>query len=315
MFEQRGTIVAALVMTLAAATGCSGGKSSGSANHSGASLQQQHVRATADTNPQSRADALTRIGYQQHRAGDNSGADTSLHEASKAAAEIEDPYRRATAEALLASAYARCSNKSEAAKTLKKAAAMVEKIPSTENKIDALSRIAAAYGADLQEPGNAMAKLQEAEKLADSVTDINDRLIGIAAIIRGYQKANKTADVNRLIGKAGELSEGIDDARQKAEALITFGRALVDANRKDEAISQLQAAATAASQITRLDGKVHAMTMVAEQYAYVGDLQKARTLLAEADAVAKSIPQVDLRKIAQDRVRQLSTSLTSSKSN
>jgi hypothetical protein len=306
MTKTRGILLAAMFAMLTA-VGC-GGKKNGNTGSSegGVSLQQQYTQAVADGNPQSRANALARIGYNQHKAGDASGALTSFREAGKAIAEIENPFQRATSEALLASAYARSSGKSEAGKLLKSASANAEKVPSAENKIEAQCRIAIVYAVDLQEPGNATTKLQNAEKLADVIDNMNDRLSALGAIIRGYHKANKSADAERLIGKADELSAGIGEGRQKAEALVTISRVMVETNRKDEGLAKLNAATELAKQIPDAYGKVYVMTTLAEQYALAGDAGKSRSLLAEATTLTKSIPEADLRQEIQDRIRRIS---------
>jgi hypothetical protein len=305
-----------MAIVLAAIAGCGDKKSSeNTPSVSGPSLHEQYLRAVADKNPPSRADSLARIGYQQYKAGDASGADTSFREAAKAASEIDDPYRRATAEALLASACARSNNKAEASKLLKSATATTEKIAAVENQIDALSRVAAVFGGDLQESGNATAKLKEAEKLTDKVADPNDRLTALAAIIRAYHKSGKTADVDRLLGQASEFAAGISEPKQKADGLVTVSRAQVDCGHKEEGIAQLAAAADVAKQIDTPYSKAYALTTIAENYLHAGDSAAARGLIAEAEGLAKTIPETDLRQQTQERLRGISMSLTNSQAN
>ncbi|MCC7084858.1 MAG: hypothetical protein IT427_07615 [Pirellulales bacterium] len=311
MTVKRCMFVAALLM-LPFASGCGGGKSNDRGAGGGISIQQLYTQAMADNNPPTRARKLVRVGEQQFRAGDMSGADTSYREAAKAIDEIKDPYLRASAETVLAGAYARSSGQTDAERLLKSAAALVANAESADNKVELLSNIAGVYAVNLRQPGNASAKLQDAEKLAGDIVAPSDRLTALAAIIRGYAKAKKTADVDRLVETAGELADGIQDPAKKADALSAFGRALVDADRKKQGVSRLAAAAEAANKIDVTYGKVYALASIAEQYAHAGDAAKARALLSECEELSKNISEIDLRADAQEKVRQVAASLKKS---
>jgi hypothetical protein len=296
----------AIVVLAAAMAGCNGDdeKGGGSESGGGASLHERFTKAMADTSLESKADALIEIGQLQIRAGDGTGAMTSFREATIAAKGIEDPQHRAEAEAKLASAFAKANNKIEAGKLIKSAVAANEKIPTVQERIESLSAIAAVYAVDIGEPGNAGSKLKDAEKLADGVTDPGARLRAIAPIIHGYRKANKTADIERLIGKAGELTTAITDPQQKVSAIKSFARALFEANSKEEAMSQLAAAIVVAKTIEGNYDRAYALTDIAEQYSFGGDKDKMEELLKEVDELSKSI-EGDPRLQTRDRARRL----------
>ncbi len=71
-------------------------------------------------------------------------------------------------------------------------------------------------------------KLKDAEELADGVVDPMDRLQALAPIMYGYRKASKTADIDRIAGKAAELTAGITDPQKKVTAIKSFARGLIE---------------------------------------------------------------------------------------
>lgn len=309
MMVKQFTFVA-IAMCFVAIAGCGGGKSGGNAPAGGGiSIQEQYKRALADQNPATRVSALVRVADQQQQAGDSSGAQNSYREALKSVGEIKDLYQRVGAETLLASAYARTGNKAEAVKLLKNSLALTEKIEDTSNRVESLAGIGGVYAGDLKQSGDGTSKLKDAEALADGISEPRDRMSALAAIIGGYHKAGKTADVDRLVGKAGEVAGGITDIRQKSDALTEFGRVLVASGRKEDGIAQLDAAAAAAKQISDAYSKAYALANVAEKYALSGDSAKARALLSEADEIAKGITVVDQKADVQELLKRTSASL------
>jgi hypothetical protein len=290
----------AAAVLAAAMVGC-GGEKNGGDSEGGASLQERFTKAMADTSPDSKAEALIEIGQLQFRAGDSSGATTSFREATTAAKAIGDAKRRADTEAKLASAFAKTNNKIEAGKLLKSAATVSEKITVVQERIESLSDIAEVYAVDIQELGNAGSKLKDAEKLADGITEPVERLQAFAPIMYGYRKANKTADIDRIAGKAAELTAGITEPRQKVTAIKTFARALIEANSKEDAFNQLAAAADIARKVEGNYERAYALTDVAEQYAFGGNAEKMEELLKEVDKLADGID------VEKDRPQMLQT--------
>jgi hypothetical protein len=160
------------------------------------------------------------------------------------------------------------------------------------------------FAVDLKEPGNAGSKLSDAEKLADGIADPKARLNALAPLLYGYRKANKTGDVERLIGKAGELAAGISDPKQKISSIRAFARKLIEADCKEEAFAQLQIAADVARKIEGPYDQAYALTDVAEQYAYAGEKGKMEELLKEVDVLATKI-EGDPKLQTKDRAKRL----------
>ena len=288
-----------------------GGCKNGSSGPDGepVSFRDQVAAAQKETIPDVRAKKLIKIGYQQGKAQDQSGANETLAIATKACQEIEDAASRAGAYALLAEAQAKLENRSDGQNALELAQEASDQIDHLETKARTLTRLARAQAA-LEDHQGADTTLKLAEQLAGQLkagekVDVYGQVLVLAEVAKTYHKIGNLAGADRVLGSALELSGSLEDGRTRCEAITEIAATQTELGKAEAAAETLDTALEIAGQIEAPYGKANALADVAEKLSEAGLHAKTHKVLEEADLVAHKIPEPDIQGQTVERVRIL----------
>lgn len=290
--------------------GCGGGDKEGS------SFNQQVADAKGISNAKVRARELTKIGLQLHGNKDAAGAETAFIAAREACGEISDAIDQAEELAVLAQAYARTGQKSAAGGIIAEAERIVSgATPSSPLKYQTKATVWNYLGRAQQAVGNTDAAVSAVKRAAAVAEELTPAAVPDAVQLgRGKAEILSSAagtfftvgdkpQGEQTLGQALQAARAI--AETKTQAAVLAGIAAVQ-HKQDAAaaVPLFEEAATAARAVSDEYERVFALAEVAVAMRKAGLGDQAGKLLNDAEAIADKMQKLDLRKQAQDRVRE-----------
>jgi tetratricopeptide (TPR) repeat protein len=276
----------------------------GSSKSGAIPFQEQVAEAQKETDVESRAKALIRIGYQQGKAKDLVGAEDTLRLAEKDCQSITDAAVQATALAMMADAYVSIGNRAAALKALEPALAAAAKIAEPESKARTLARVGQSQGA-AKDTTAAAATLKSAEELAAKVDDVQGRVLVYCAVAGACHKFGQSDQRDRVFGVALEYAKSLDDIKKRSMVMAEVAAKQGELDQRKTAAKTFDLALATTAKIEEPFFRAYAMGDVAERLSKAGFHARAHEVLAQAERVAEKVPQQDMQMQAVQKIRSL----------
>jgi len=269
--------------------------------------QEQVALARKDTDPESRAKKLIRLGYQMGLAKDRVGAEETLRSVWEDCDAVSKPQPRAEAFALLAEAYGRLNNRQQSLRAVAQAKTAAEQVESAESRVTLLSRIAKVQA--LSDSPAATALLKQTEEFAQQAEmDAVGKVIALCTVAGTYHELKNSAERDRLLELLSKMIESIEEPSRRYLAWCEMA-VCENAVKKDAAQKTFQSALDTAQKIKDEYGRAYALSEIARKLASAGFGGEARKVLKQAEAEAEKITQPDLQLQALERIRKLLSEL------
>jgi tetratricopeptide (TPR) repeat protein len=297
-------LVSHLCVALTLFTGCGG---SSKPNELPLSVQYQNV--LKESQPETRARKLVDVALKQWKANDSGGLSTSLGAAEKAANEVADPAGKTSLQCVIAEAYAKAEQKSDAVRLLKEASKGAEQIVDAISQLPAKVRIAEVYGQALSDADEAKERLAVCEKLAATLEDPVVQANNTLGIALAYQRVQATDHAERTIATALQAARALADVRQQADVLTAAADTLTKMQRAEEAKTAFADAEQAAMKIEDPNSRSHALLNLAKKKVSAGQKPDAKKLLTAAEEVTKKISDNAMRTSLQEEIDKANSKL------
>ncbi len=295
-------IAAVLLSAATLLLGCGG--SSG-----GPSIDEQLKKAEALTNPESRANALVRVAFQQREAKDNSGAEKTLGLARNACKEIESDARRAAILNSIVEGLIQIGREVAAGDLMNEVRSAASKVEEKETKVNLYAKMAETYGTLLDKSETAKRYLGEAEQWAGEAESAEGRVRALLAIAHAYHRLAAAGDAQRLTDAAVTFARGIEDAHQRTNALVEAAARLGTMEKSDEAKTLFGEAEKAADTIAEHHGRGFALVNLADKLRAAGQKAAASSALDKARSSMEQVKDPTLQTELRVKVEQLARKL------
>ena len=302
----RGFVACLLVGSfLSVLAGCGGSSKKG---RSDVPFRKLVARAMKEPLAEVRAKKLTKIGYDQNKAGDRRGSEKTMELAKAACEAVTDQAVRAEVFAYLAETEGKLGHRSEARPAMKSARQAAEKVEDKQARALTMAKVGRVQGTLKNSKGEpetqkAVKILETAEQLATGLKDVSAKTTTLCEVAEGYRQIGRSADATRLFNAALEVAEKIEDHRVRCDAIAAI--AAKQSAVKEAAWKTFQSALQSAAKIKDVYSRIYAMADIAEKLSDAGFHAETHELLKQAEKLVEKIPEPDMQRRMLERVRTL----------
>lgn len=278
----RDSALTLVVLSLLA--GCTGDEPGG------LTLRQQYEQAKKTADPRSRAIRLIQIAYEQDKAGDVQGVHESLAAAAEAAREISDAAEKAETLASVAYAAGVVGWITEASQLVKELRSAIEPVEDKKIAAAATAKMAAVYGAHLENGGAADLYIRQAEEIAGQIEEPESRASALLSIAGRRFELEQPEEAVRVTDAALEAAQSIENLRRRADTLAEVAVRYHKIGQAEESLATFDEAIAAAESISEnYVSQSYALLNVAEKLHAAGHKQQALAVLDKTEKAADQI--------------------------